>query len=83
MVLALTAINPLGQTQEFLLDLDSLESGLDFLSILATQGNMLIKVCILDEYSSMSLPVESFDGQPFSPEIKQLEQQWQQALRDV
>jgi len=81
MFLTFTAIDKFGQIRNFSWWFDSLEFALDVMSSLSARGKRLIKAEILDNGHSMPLPVDGFDGKPFSTPIKQLEKEWQQLLK--
>lgn len=80
MILSFTAIDKNAQLRDFFCQQDELESALDILSSIASQGDTLLTASIIDEESRLELPVEVFDGQQFSNSFKQLEKQWQAVL---
>ncbi|ARK13320.1 hypothetical protein [Fibrivirga algicola] len=82
MVFLLTAIDEACEIREFTCHLDKLENGLDFLSDLVAQGYILLKARILDENNFTQLPVEAFDGVPFSTALQQIEEEWKTILNE-
>lgn len=80
MLLSLSAIDEQGNIRNFHTQFDNLETAFDFLTYVVTQGHVLVEVYILDGNSWISLPLEAFDGQPISPVLQQLEQQWKHIL---
>ena len=80
MIIFFITIEQHGQSHEFTFHSPSLETGLEMVNLIASQGGKLLFVKILDEYCWMPLPVKSFDGQAFLAPIQQLQQQWEQLL---
>lgn len=80
MLLSLNAIDEQGNIREFYTQFDNLEMGFDFLTYVITQGHILVEVYMLDGNSWIPLPLKAFDGQPISPVLRQLEQQWEYIL---
>jgi hypothetical protein len=80
MFIALKTINTHLDIQDFSCQLNSLEAGLDVVSSIASKNNRLLEVILVDEGRLTQLPIEAFDGQPFSTCIQQLETQWKLLL---
>lgn len=80
MVLLLTAIDEEGQTRDFFCQLRNMEIGFDLLSAISAKGHILIKAHVLEDKVLTNLPLEVFDGQPFSDDIRLLEKDWRQLL---
>lgn len=78
--LLLTAIDLEGEFRDFSCQLIDIDIGFDLLSQLASKGNILVKVRLLEESSGTYLPHEAFDEKPVLPVIKELEKDWQQIL---
>ncbi|MFD2937798.1 BLUF domain-containing protein [Spirosoma flavum] len=80
MLLSLTAIDEEGQTRDFFCLLRNMETGFDLLSAISAKGHILIQAHVLEDDVLTDLPLEVFDGQPFSDDIQLLEKDWQQIL---
>lgn len=80
MILLLTAIDELGETREFSCQLPRLESGFDLLTYLDANGQTLVKARIVDEGSSIYLPLKAVDGTPTAPIVQELDKNWRQLL---
>lgn len=76
MVFSLTILDKEAQYREFMLMLNSLEVGCDFISSLVRKGETLLEVNLIEKNKLTPLPLELFDGFPFTAPIQQLEQEW-------
>lgn len=81
MFLTFTAIDKFGQIRDFSWWFDSLEFALDVMSSLSGKGKQIVKAALIDNDHLVQLPVDGFDGKPFSTPIKKLEKEWQQLLK--
>ena len=82
MVIVITARNTHAEIQNFVCQLNNLEIGLDVVSLIAGRGNQLLEAVLIDQGTTMPLPLEVFDGQSFSEPIQQLEREWQLILSE-
>ena len=83
MVLLLVVTESIVQRREFLCQLNTLETGFEFLSELVAQGYILLEAYLIEQGKFTSLPIEAFDGSPFQEPIEQLENQWTALLETV
>ena len=74
--IVITALDPTGQTRQFSLFAD-LEMVLDQLTYLMGKGENVVNACVVDGNQRLELPLEAFDGQPFSAPMQELKQQWE------
>jgi hypothetical protein len=80
MIFFLTTLDPKGETRNFYYQQSALEKGLDVLDMIAARGDVLTKAVVFDGAHTIELPVDAFDGQPVSPMITALEQEWRKLL---
>lgn len=82
MILSFTAIDTSAQFRDFFCQFAELETALDFLGTITSQGDTILKAHIIDDDKRTELSPEAFDGQPFTQPLHQLEKQWQVLLSD-
>ena len=80
MILRFSAIDQQGEIRNFSFQVEKLEAAFAFLTYVVEQGHALQRASILDGTSLTRLPVEAFDGRPFSYVLEQLEASWQHVL---
>ena len=80
MQLIFTSLDPNYRLREYSWWFTNLETICDVLNSVVAKGSQLIRAELVDQGHCTQLPVNAFDGNACSGEIKQLEQEWQQAL---
>ncbi|CCH55586.1 Photoactivated adenylate cyclase subunit beta [Fibrisoma limi BUZ 3] len=80
MILRFSAIDQQGEIRNFSFQVEKLEAAFAFLTYVVEQGHSLQRASILDGTSLTRLPIEAFDGRPFSDVLDQLEASWQHVL---
>jgi hypothetical protein len=80
MIFRLTTLDQQGETREFYYQQDTLEDGFEALNMIAAKGGVLTKAVVFDGAHTIELPIDAFDGQPVSPMITALEQEWRKLL---
>ena len=80
MLICFTAIDSNNEHRHFSWWFDTIEIAFDVLSSLVANGSQLLKAELIDGDRCLLLPIEVFDGQPFSPVIKELENEWRHLL---
>lgn len=83
MLLYLSALSTLGEERTFRIQIDEIEMAFDLLSCVVAKGDTLIEAHLLEQGKQTPLPVEVFDGQPFSGPLQNLELQWQLILNSL
>lgn len=82
MLIIIITRNAQAKIQKFSCQVDSLERGLDAVSLIAGKGHQLLEALLIDEDTTTPLPLEVFDGQSFTKPIQKLEREWQLILRE-
>ncbi len=80
MVLIINGINEGVTWNNLFCPAGTLESALDRVTGFVESGLILFSVQLRDNGSCLNIPVEVFDGQPFTPPIAALQTEWQQVL---
>ncbi len=80
MQLIFTSIDTNYQLREYCWWFTNLETICDVLNSVVAKGSQLIKAELIDQGHRTYLPVDAFDGNLWSGQIKELEQEWQQIL---
>lgn len=82
MILSFTAIDKNDHFRDFFCQIADLEIACDLLSRITMLGDTLVRTQLIDEGNQMELPIDAFDGAPFSESMQQLETQWQEVLNE-
>jgi hypothetical protein len=83
MQLKVRLIDHCGDRRHFMWTPQRLEIGFDFISQLVANGDTLLEVTLTEDNKSVGLPLEAFDGTPFSSVMGSLKEDWEESLRKV
>ena len=82
MILSFTAIDKRNEFRAFSCQLNDLETALNTVSSISSEGDTIISAQVADESSCLNLPIDVFDGEIFSVPLQQLKKQWQAILHE-
>ncbi|GAB3883344.1 hypothetical protein [Spirosoma agri] len=80
MLLLIVTMNDKGDFQPFSFQVSELESAFEVLNSIASSGDVLVNIDLMDNGQCFSLPAEAFDGEPIRPHVDELEKVWQALL---
>ncbi|QMW06710.1 hypothetical protein [Spirosoma foliorum] len=80
MIFLVIAVNRQGNVRHLLFNHSELEAGFEVLNRLVARGHMLAQAILVDDESTIHLPVEAFDGHWGQSTIQELEHAWRVLL---
>ncbi|WP_157580055.1 hypothetical protein [Rudanella lutea] len=66
----------------FICRLESLEGALSLINHFFSSGHTVVHASLKYEGRSIDIPLEAFDGDSFDLPLKQIREQWEQALKN-